>query len=166
VAGALREVIVADAGSADATAEVADIAGCRIMISKDPIGARLKAAAAAARAPWLLFLRPGTVLDGTWVDDATGFIAADERRRSGDPRIAVFHPLAGAAGQRPAFLEALALLVSACGRPRPQQGLLIAKRLYERLGGHAAHDDAEADLLRRLGRRRIVVLRSGAAHAE
>ena len=46
-AGLLGEVIVADAGSRDATAEVADIAGCRFMVSSEPLGARLKAAAAS-----------------------------------------------------------------------------------------------------------------------
>jgi len=60
-AGLLGEVVVADGGSRDATAEVADIAGCRFMTSAEPLGARLKAAAASARSPWLLFLRAGCV---------------------------------------------------------------------------------------------------------
>ncbi len=67
-AGIVREVIVADAGSRDATAAIADGAGCRVLVSAQPRGARLKAAAEAARAPWLLFLRPGVVPDATWVD--------------------------------------------------------------------------------------------------
>ena len=41
-AGAVREVIVADAGSRDQTAEVADIAGCRVIVSPAPLGARLE----------------------------------------------------------------------------------------------------------------------------
>ena len=60
--GLIAEVVVADAGSRDATAEVADIAGCRFMASADPIGTRLRAAAASTRSPWLMFLRAGTVL--------------------------------------------------------------------------------------------------------
>ena len=44
MAGLLTEVIVADAGSRDATAEVTDIAGCRFMSDTAPVGARLKAA--------------------------------------------------------------------------------------------------------------------------
>src|SRR5215467_10246274 len=60
-AGTVREVIVADAGSRDATTAIADGAGCRVLVSTQR--ARLKAAAEAARAPWLLFLRPGVVLD-------------------------------------------------------------------------------------------------------
>ena len=50
-AGLLGEVVVADAGSRDATAEVADVAGCRFMVSSDPLAARLKAAAASTRTP-------------------------------------------------------------------------------------------------------------------
>jgi hypothetical protein len=43
---------------------------------------------------------------------------------------------------------------------------VISKKLYERLGGHNAEGaDPEADFLRRLGRRRIVTLRSGVATA-
>src|SRR5690242_14651291 len=60
-AGIVREVIVADGGSRDATEQVADIAGCRFLASSEPVGARLKAAAATARAPWLMFLAPGAV---------------------------------------------------------------------------------------------------------
>jgi hypothetical protein len=61
-------------------------------------------------------------------------------------------------------MEALGLLrLALVGRPRPEHGLIIARQLYEALGGHGEHADPEADLMRRLGRRRIVLLRSGAA---
>jgi len=66
-AGLLGEVIVADAGSKDATAEVADIAGCRFVSSTDVLGARLKAAAVSTRTPWLMFLRAGTVPEPGWL---------------------------------------------------------------------------------------------------
>jgi glycosyltransferase involved in cell wall biosynthesis len=57
-AGTLRDVIVADGGSTDATIEVADIAGCEVMSTAGTLGGRLRAAAAKARANWLMFLRP------------------------------------------------------------------------------------------------------------
>src|SRR5262245_65753953 len=66
--GLVADVVIADANSRDATAEVADIAGCRFMASHDPIGARLKAAAAATRSPWLRFLRAGAVPQPGWMD--------------------------------------------------------------------------------------------------
>ena len=46
-AGIVREVIVADGGSRDDTEQVADIAGCVFLASKEPLGARLNAAAAS-----------------------------------------------------------------------------------------------------------------------
>src|SRR6266852_4538268 len=74
VAGIVREVIVADAGSGDATVQIADGAGCRVLTSSGTRGARLKAAAEAARAPWLLFLPPGSVPDATWIDETRRFV--------------------------------------------------------------------------------------------
>ena len=78
-AGLLGEVIVADGGSRDATAEVADVAGCRFMASSEPLGMRLKAAAATARTPWLMFLRAGCVLGARLGRAADRFIEAADR---------------------------------------------------------------------------------------
>jgi Glycosyl transferase family 2 len=160
-AGAIREVIVADKGSRDQTAQVADVAGCRVLVTAAPVAARLRAAAAAARGSWLMFLRPGVAPDVTWIAETLRFLEQAELSGHPDARAAVFSPAPVAA--QPA-LAALALMATLFRlRPRPEQGLVIAKRLYDRLGGH--HDgpaDCEADLLRRLGRRRIVMLRSGA----
>ena len=85
-AGLLGEVIVADGGSRDATAEVADIAGCRFIASGAPLGTRLKAAAATTRTPWLMFLRAGCVPEPGWVDAAERFIAGDRPARRGRSR--------------------------------------------------------------------------------
>jgi hypothetical protein len=38
--------------------------------------------------------------------------------------------------------------------------LVIAKPLYDALGGHRDVEDSEHDLMRRLGRRRLVLLRT------
>jgi glycosyltransferase involved in cell wall biosynthesis len=160
-AGVVREVIVADAGSRDATAAIADGAGCRVLTSAQTRGARLKTAAATARAPWLLFLAPGTVPDATWIEDTRRFIEQAELRGCAATRAAAFRP--GSATFRPALVEALALLWAALGaRPDASQGMLIARSLYEALGGHRDVAEPERDLGRRLGRRRLVLLRSGA----
>ena len=167
LAGVVREVIVADAGSRDETAAVADVAGCRIVVSKAPLGARLKSSAAGARGSWLMFLKPGTVPDATWVDDANRFVQDTERGARAHAWAAVFRATPAARGPRRNLADAMTRIAAALGaRPRPQQGLLISKQLYERLGGHNADGlDPEADFLRRLGRRRIVTLRSGVATA-
>jgi glycosyltransferase involved in cell wall biosynthesis len=160
-AGLLADVVVTDGGSRDATAEVAEIAGCRFMRSADPLGARLKAAAAATRAPWLLFLRAGCVPEPGWIAATERFMqAADMAER---PRAAVFRPAGIADLMRPGLAELMALLrVALGGGPRPEQGLLIARRLYDALGGHAGGADAETALLRTIGRRRIAMLACGA----
>jgi hypothetical protein len=164
VSGFVREVIVADGGSRDQTHKVADVAGCHFVVSSDPLGARLKAAAATARAQWLLFLRPGAVPDTIWVEETSRFVQECEIAGDVEARAAVFRPAASVGGRKPIIVEALSLLAAAFGAlPRPTQGLLISRRLYDKLGGHRADQaEAERDLIRRLGRRRLVMLRSGA----
>lgn len=167
MAGVVREVIVADAGSDDATATIADAAGCRIDVLQAPLGERLRQAAAGARAAWLLFLRPGAVPDATWTEEARRFIERAELGGQVDARAAAFRRSGAADTLGATLVEALELIAAAFGvRPRPQQGLLISKTLYERSGGHLGDDaDPEASLLRRLGRRRVVMLRSRALTA-
>ena len=159
-AGLITEVIVADAGSADATAEVADLAGCRYLAADAAVGGRLKRAATEARAPWLLFLRPGTVPEPGWVEAVERFIGAGTETE----RAAVFRRRTDDFDQ-PGLAAALAALRAALfgSATSPEQGLLIARRLYDRLGGHAAGDDAETALLKHLGRRRIALLAAGAS---
>jgi glycosyltransferase involved in cell wall biosynthesis len=163
-AGVVREVIVADAGSRDATPAIADGAGCRLVTSTQGRGARLKAAAATARAPWLLFLAPGTMPDATWIEETRRFIEEAELRGCTGTYAAAFRP--ASATFRPALLEAFALLWAALGaRADASRGLLIARSLYDTLGGHRDVAEPERDLARRLGRRRVVLLRCGAMAA-
>jgi glycosyltransferase involved in cell wall biosynthesis len=157
-AGIVREVIVADAGSQDATAEIADAAGCRLLSTPGERDARLAAAAAAARGRWLLFLQPGIVPDSTWVDETRRFVEEAELRGLAASHAAVFRPARAGGSWRPGLAEALILLwLALAAPPKPEQGLLISKRLFQELGG----DGAGRTLLRRLGRRRIVMLRTG-----
>jgi hypothetical protein len=161
-AGIVREVIVADAGSIDATTMIADAAGCRIEVTAAPLGHRLRQAAANARAAWLLFLRPGAVPDWTWIEETRRFIEQAEMGGRADTRAAVFRRMGEADTLGSAIVETLGLIAAALGaQPRPQQGLLISKTFYERSGGHLGEDaDPESKFLRRLGHRRIVMLRS------
>jgi len=140
-AGLVGEVLILDGGSSDDTAAVADVAGCNFSIVEGTSGRRLRAGAAAARAPWLLFLRPGTILDAPWTGEARRFVEHSAPGR----HAAVFRRGAPAeAGLR----EALSLLAGALGaRPRPEQGLLVARQFYEQLGGHA--EDAADPAARR-----------------
>ncbi len=151
-AGLIAEVLIADDGSQDDTAGVADVAGCNFVTVDGGLAQQLKAGAAKARMPWLMFLQPGTVLDTPWTGEVVRFLQQDAE----PPRAAVFRRGTSKSGVR----ELLLRLGAAVGTPpRPEQGLLIARQLYDALGGHSERaGDPERDLLRRLGRRRIIKL--------
>jgi len=152
-AGVVREVIVADGGSRDETEQVADIAGCRFFSSVEPLGARLSAATAMARGEWLMFLAPGIAPQPGWIDDTIAFVRQDQ------PGAAVFSPAPGGI---------LTRMRRALGRlPRPEQGLILRKAFYAELGGHRTDAaEPEADLLRRIGRARLTVLRASIARSD
>ncbi len=151
--GLIREVLLADGGSQDDTAVVADVAGCKFLKLDRALGQRLRAAAAAARGPWLLLLRPGIILDAPWIGETRRFIELT----CDSERAAVFRR--GTAAPAP-LRDALAQALAALGaKPRPEQGLLIARRFYDALGGHrAGAAEPERELIRRIGRRRIARL--------
>ena len=153
-AGVVREVIVADGGSRDETEQVADIAGCRFLPSSQPLGARLKAAADAARGEWLMFLRPGLVPGLGWVEETIAFV----QQAANEPRAAVFASDADGA---------LAWLSRALSwYPHAEQGLVLQKSFYAELGGHRAEaSDPETDLVRRIGRSRLTTLRTATARS-
>ncbi len=160
--GTVREVIVADAGSTDATSDVVDIAGCEIAVSQAPLATRLKSAAASARGTWLMFLRPGVVLDAAWLEEVTRLIETAVLRGTVASHAAVFRRAPPDAGE-PLVRQLLGVIAAAWRGPDPDQGLLISRQCYDRVGGHRADAaDPERDLLRRLGRRRVVTLRSAA----
>jgi len=163
--GLVSEVVVIDAGSSDDTEQVADIAGCRFIQSEAALGARLKQAASSTRTPWLMFLRPGAVPEPGWMAAAERFMEATSRLDDAG-RAAVFRPPGAADLMRPGLSEVLALLrVMLGGGARPEQGLLIARRFYDALGGHPDSPAPEAAVLRKLGRRRITMLSAGARTA-
>lgn len=152
--GILKEVIVADACSRDATEEVADLAGCRFIKSGALMGERLKAAAAIARGHWLLFLTAGALPSENWIDAVESFVATAERFGRTN-RAATFRSNPAETGLRRMF-AGLRFAFAAAGRT--QHGLLIGKQFYGSIGGHPASEDAEAALLRRIGQRRVALL--------
>lgn len=161
VRGVVREVIVSDAGSGDATLAIADAAGAHVVHSRRNRGAQMADGASAAKSDWLLFLHPGTALETGWESEAESFIGQAVMER---PRAAVFRFALEDFGGEARRAEAKANLRSALlALPYGDQGLLIPKRLYQKLGGHRALADMEdADLVRRIGRRRLIILRSRA----
>lgn len=158
-AGLIRDVILADAGSNDETAEIGDIAGCRFLSLPGPLGPRLAAAAAAARGEWLMFLVAGNELEPGWVAEATQFI----EQASGNIA-AVFSAGTRPQGQVSLWRELMSVFRARSSMLKPGRGLVISKTFYRELGGHRDSAESEADLLRRIGASRIAVLRSTLAH--
>lgn len=160
IAGAIRDVVIADGGSTDATAEVVEAAGCVWMPSREPLGNRLREAARAAHGTWLMFLRPGATLDPTWVSETDRFIEDTAVQEGAKVQAAVFRRATSVAGARSLPAELATVFISRIGSPSPDQGLIITRALYDDVGGHRDESEPEAGLLRRLGRRRIARLRS------
>jgi glycosyltransferase involved in cell wall biosynthesis len=161
VRGVVREVIVTDAGSSDGTLAIADAAGAHVVHSRNNRGSQLAAGAAAAKSEWLLFLHPETALEPGWEMEAESFIGQATMER---PRAAVFRFALEDFGGDARRAEAKAALRTALfALPYGDQGLLIPRRLYQKLGGYRALADMEdADMVRRIGRRRLVSLRARA----
>lgn len=157
-AGVVREVVLVDRAASDTIARVADVAGCNYLAFDGTHAAALVAGAKRARAPWLMFLHAGAVLESGWIEETTQFIQTVSK---GDrPRAALFRyarsPYASAT-----MRDGLKFLARTVAGPSVEQGLLIARDHYERLGGHAPESRrAEARLLRRLGRSSRTMLRS------
>ncbi|HKU64677.1 MAG TPA: glycosyltransferase [Rhizomicrobium sp.] len=163
VRGVVREVIVSDAGSTDSTLAIADGAGAHIVHARKGRGQQLAEGAAIARSDWLLFLHPETALEPGWEVEAESFI---DQAVMEQPRAASFRFALEDFGGEARRAEALASLrTSLFALPYGDQGLLIPKRLYQKIGGYRALADMEdADMVRRIGRRRLVSLRARAVN--
>ncbi|HRF08829.1 MAG TPA: glycosyltransferase [Xanthobacteraceae bacterium] len=161
-AGIVRDVVLADGGSRDDTEAVADAAGCIFVKSDADLGARLRMGAQSAqRGDWLLFLDPGGMLEEGWTREVRKFLDVIARAGDADRRAATFRLAYEGFGVKPRLAEAAASArLVLTGRPRAEQGLLISKLLYQKLGGHQRGANAHRRLVAKLGRRRIVKLRS------
>jgi hypothetical protein len=157
-AGVIREVLLVDRAGTGVIERVADVAGCRFLAFEGSRAAALAAGARQSRSPWLMFLHAGAVLDSGWIEETTQFM--QRVSDSGRPRAGIFRyarsPYADAR-----LGDGLKFLARMIAGPWADQGLLIARDHYERLGGHApGARRAEARLLRQLGRSSRTMLRS------
>ena len=158
--GLIREILVADGGSRDATAALAQERGARVVAAPRGRGAQLAAGGAAAAGAWLLFLHADTRLGPGWAASVAGFIGdPGNAGRAGYLRFRLDD--AGAAARR--VEAAVAWRCRRLALPYGDQGLLIAAPLYRAVGGFRPLPLMEdVDLARRLGRRRLAPLAADA----
>lgn len=163
VDGLVREVIVVDGGSTDRTLKIADQAGARIVKTGPGRGGQLQGGAAAARFPWLLFLHADTVLEPGWEREVGALIERIEVGQRTETA-AAFRFALDDTGFLPRLIEwGVATRCTVLRLPYGDQGLVIPRRLYEQVGGYKDMPLMEdVDIVRRLGRRRTLILRSSA----
>jgi len=151
----MPEIIVADGGSADGTADVAAALGARVVAAPRGRGSQLAAGARAATGDWLLFLHADTRLAPGWRDAAARFAAA-----AGAAQAAAFGFALDDDGPAARRLERMvAWRCRALALPYGDQALLIHRTLYDRVGGFRPLPLMEdVDIVRRLGRRRLAML--------
>lgn len=114
VSGLVREVILADGGSGDATLEIAADAGARV------VAGDVADALAVAKGDWLLILPPGTRLETGWEAEAAEHVD----RHAG--KAACFRLAFDSASLAARLREGLATL----GAPTPEQGLLVETKRF------------------------------------
>jgi len=158
--GLIKELVVSDGGSEDGTQAAVIDAGAILVEGAPGRGRQLRAGADAARGDWFLFLHADTVLAPGWSDDVRAFI---ERPKAGETagyfEFALDDPSASARRLERVVRWRNQLF----GLPYGDQGLLLSKRLYERIGGYRDYPLMEdVDLVRRLGRRRLTPIGSRA----
>ena len=143
-----HEIIIADGGSTDGTAEVAAAHGCRVVGTAPGRGRQLRAAINDAQGEWLIVLHADSRLRPEALAEAETAIARAEVQ-------CACWPLAiGAKGIWLRWAEqGAALRWRVFGLAYGDQGLLVRRSLYEAAGGYPDVEIMEdVVLIRRLGR--------------
>lgn len=149
-------IAVCDGGSTDDTAAIARQAGATVVTAPAGRGGQLAAGANVGDASWILFLHADTVLGPGWAHAIRAFTS----RRTNIGKAGYFRLRFASADPRARRVERLAAWrARRLGLPYGDQGLLIARALYEYLGGFKPLPLMEdVDFVRRVGRKNLVPL--------
>lgn len=127
-AGLIRELIVTDGGSHDATLALAQAWGAEVVNGDASRGGQLRRGCAKAQADWLLVLHADTRLAPGWTDPVIAHLCGQQ---AGWFKLRFDH------GGLPArFVAGWANMRSRFGLPYGDQGLLIPLKLYQAVGGY------------------------------
>lgn len=125
----IRELVISDGGSDDATQRIAEAAGAIWLEGTPSRGGQLRRGAEAAEGDWILFLHADSVLPPGWAEVVKAHIA-------GCSDAAAFRLAFDARGLAPGIVAGWANLRSRLlGLPYGDQGLLISRVLYDQVGG-------------------------------
>jgi rSAM/selenodomain-associated transferase 2 len=151
-----NEVIVSDGGSIDGTCDIAIRFGAKVITSLSGRGRQLAAGAEQAHGEWLLFLHADTTLEQGWKRAVDEYIAVPANQcRAAAFRFALDD--GSAAARR--LERMVAWRAETLALPYGDQGLLIKRDFYRSLGGFRELPLMEdVDLVRRIGRHRLVTL--------
>ena len=154
-AGISLELIVVDADSNDETVHLAETLGARVIRCERGRGPQLIAGSKAARHDWILFLHADTVLGTGW---AASVVVFASQKNSLD-RAAVFtFALDTKSKEAKRLAQIVRFRNKWLGLPYGDQGLLIHRRFYKRIGGYKAWPLMEdVDLVRRIGNPKIAL---------
>ena len=124
--GLVRELVISDGGSTDETLTLAEAWGAEIVTSPASRGGQLRAGCAQAKGEWLLVLHADTQLAAGWTAPVRAHLASQK---------AGWFRLRFDRGGR--VVAAWANVRAYLGLPYGDQGMLLPRRLYERVGGYA-----------------------------
>ncbi|WP_419797982.1 MAG: TIGR04283 family arsenosugar biosynthesis glycosyltransferase [Terasakiella sp.] len=153
-----REIIVVDGGSCDETVEIARRYADQVVSCPKGRGTQLRFGAAQASGDWLLFLHSDTALQAAWGRDVCAFIA----QSSGSHRAGYFSfALDDQTTSARRLEKVVAWRSRVLGLPYGDQGLLISRDHYDRIGGFRDMPLMEdVDLVRRIGKKHLYPLSS------
>ncbi len=128
-AGVIRELVISDGGSTDATLQIAEEVGAVVVTGAASRGGQLRRGVARAEGAWILVLHSDCTLPPGWAE------AVMAQMQTGAP--AYFRLRFDARGLAPALVAIWAnCRARFLGLPYGDQGLLIARQDYEAIGGY------------------------------
>lgn len=128
-AGLIRELVITDGGSTDATLTIAEEVGAQVVTGPASRGGQLRRGVAATQGAWVLVIHADSVLPAGWAE------ALPAQMQTGRP--AYFRLRFDVTGLAPQAVALWANLRARwLGLPYGDQGLLISRADYDAVGGY------------------------------